>query len=64
MKKQGKKENIKTDCFGYRSNHVCGALSEMLCARKECPFYKTAEKFAEDAKKAKIKNIKNTGVKV
>jgi hypothetical protein len=62
MKKAVKRE-VKTDCFGYRSDHKCNALNEMVCAKKECPFYKTAAKFAYDAKKAKLKNIKNTGVK-
>jgi hypothetical protein len=32
----------KADCFAYR-NGKCIALKEMICKKKQCPFYKKGE---------------------
>lgn len=39
---------IQTDCFAYRTfsnnnNPACGCLKDLLCAKQECPFYKSKE---------------------
>ena len=38
--KQKKTREPKTDCFAYKNNTTCHALTEMMCTYKECPFYK------------------------
>ena len=30
----------KKDCFAYKDNKTCSALTEMMCTYKNCPFYK------------------------
>ena len=28
------------DCFAYKNDTTCDALTEMMCTYKNCPFYK------------------------
>ena len=43
---------VKKDCFGFKKG-VCTVLSEMVCKDHECcTFYKTKQKFREDARRA------------
>lgn len=37
-------------CFAYHPKQ-CRVLTEMLCKKKKCPFFKTREQFIEDLKK-------------
>lgn len=41
---------VKTDCFAY-ARCKCLALSEMVCKKKNCSFYKTKEQEEEDKRK-------------
>lgn len=41
---------IKRDCFAWH-NDGCIALSEILCNRRKCPFYKTNEQAESERKK-------------
>ena len=35
----------KTDCFGYdKEKGDCKVMTELLCARKKCSFYKPKER--------------------
>jgi len=44
---------VKTDCVGWdKDARCCTMLSELLCARKKCPFYKTKEQAEADREKA------------
>lgn len=49
------KFEIKTDCRAYETNKAgepdCGALTEMMCTYKDCPFYKTEEQYKEQQRK-------------
>jgi hypothetical protein len=38
------------DCFAYRSRR-CGVLTERICNRRKCPFYKTRKQYNEDLDK-------------
>jgi len=42
------------DCFAYKSfnsaRSKCLVLTEMLCSKKKCPFYKTKEQYDKDIK--------------
>ena len=42
---------VKTDCFGYKSDRECRALNELFCRREDCAFYKTKAQYEEDLKK-------------
>ena len=50
---------MNRDCFAYgfskyaniEQNPYCSILTEMLCKDKECPFYKTKDKYRQDLKK-------------
>jgi hypothetical protein len=42
----------KKDCFAHKVRGYCSALTEMVCQRRGCTFYKTKEQFKEDAKRA------------
>lgn len=36
--------NVKTDCFGYDTDKKeCIVMTELLCLRKKCSFYKQRE---------------------
>lgn len=36
--------NVKTDCFGYdKDKKDCIVMTELLCLRKKCSFYKPRE---------------------
>ena len=38
------REGTKTDCFGYDTDKCeCKVMTELLCARKKCSFYKPKE---------------------
>ena len=45
----------KHDCFAFRQANAhrcrCAILTEMICKEKECPFYKTKQKFEEGYRK-------------
>ena len=41
---------VKTDCFGYcysekKHKPVCSTLTELVCARRKCKFFKTKEEY-------------------
>lgn len=38
---------IKKDCFAYRLGR-CSILTEMICRRESCSFYKTKEQMEQD----------------
>ena len=41
------------DCFAYNKNtRSCNALNEMVCADKECRFYKTRKERCDGCRKA------------
>ena len=51
MAKINKKRNNPTDCGLYDNNSgFCRALSEIVCLRKVCSFFKTRQKHEEDLK--------------
>lgn len=39
------------DCFAYRSERYCTALTEVVCKNRQCKFYKTHRQHADDLKK-------------
>ena len=42
----------KRDCFGYSSiNNRCSVLTETVCKKEECRFYKTKKEFEKGLKK-------------
>ena len=42
-------DQIKRDCFAWNeARNYCNALSEVLCATKQCPFYKTSAQNEHD----------------
>lgn len=43
----------KTDCFAYNGvrNKRCSVLTEFVCMKRECTFYKTREQYEEERKK-------------
>ena len=44
---------MKTDCAGWDKNaHTCTILTEVLCIRRSCPFYKTKEQADAEREKA------------
>lgn len=45
-------EEVKTNCFAYGDNG-CSALSELVCATKKCPFFKTREQHKAELEKNK-----------
>ncbi len=45
-------DQIKRDCFAWNeARNYCNALSEVLCATKQCPFYKTSAQNEQDKQK-------------
>lgn len=49
---------IKKDCFAYRLGR-CSILTEMVCKRDTCSFFKTKEEMEEDSRRyGYIKNYK------
>jgi hypothetical protein len=45
---------IKTDCFGYEGlskKTKCRVLTELMCEKSKCPFYKTWGQFDNGIKK-------------
>ena len=43
---------IKVDCFGYNLKAgKCAIMTETICKKRECSFYKTQEQYQEDKKK-------------
>lgn len=49
-----KSDNIKRDCFGFKRGE-CTVLTELVCKKGECTFYKTRKQFRDDADEAKKK---------
>ena len=41
---------MNKDCFGYKAGK-CTVLSEMVCVKKECSFYKTKDQYNSDREK-------------
>lgn len=41
---------VNKDCFAYRSGR-CAILTERICNRRKCPFYKTRKQYNEDLDK-------------
>ena len=40
---------VKTDCFAYMSKcKQCSVLTELVCRKRKCTFYKTREQFDAD----------------
>lgn len=50
-------DNEKTDCFAY-SEKRCLALTEKLCKKRECPFYKTREQYVKGINKVNARLLK------
>ena len=47
---------VKTDCFAYQERcKQCRVLSELVCKKRECTFYKTQEQYDSDRKIAEAK---------
>ena len=43
---------MKTDCFGYdKLSGKCKIMSEEICKKRNCTFYKTSEQYRKDAEK-------------
>ena len=42
---------MKTDCFAYRTATRCGILTEVLCSKGDCSFYKTQKQYKADLEK-------------
>lgn len=38
-------------CFGFNGKSACKVLTEMVCLKKKCNFYKTLAEFEKQAKK-------------
>ncbi len=50
----------KTSCFAYRKvngQSTCLALTELLCTKVNCPFYKTIPQYEAEAKKIPGKEV-------
>lgn len=46
------KINVKKDCFGYHcAAKKCTVLTETICAKRKCSFYKTQKQYDEDKQK-------------
>ena len=46
------KSEIRKDCFGYTPGKKdCQVLTETVCLKGECPFFKTKAQFLDDQKK-------------
>ncbi|HAU85695.1 MAG TPA: hypothetical protein DCW90_09370, partial [Lachnospiraceae bacterium] len=43
------------DCFAYDKGGACNALKSLVCARKNCKFYKTKEEMEQERKHTKIR---------
>ena len=44
--------DIKTDCFGYDKRYCqCKIMTENICAKRNCTFYKTTEQYKADMEK-------------
>lgn len=40
------------DCFAYNEKlKTCSVLSEMVCKKRKCSFYKTEQQYKDDLKK-------------
>lgn len=69
---------IKQDCFAFKSDvdlqssrakfKGCKILEEMLCLERECPFYKTQEKYEKclnvQVFKRQILNLEDFKIKI
>jgi len=42
---------MNADCFGFHDKRTGSALSETICAKSDCPFYKTLAQYNADAEK-------------
>ena len=43
---------IKTDCFAFMQKcKKCSVLTDTVCKKRECTFYKTQEQYDSDRKK-------------
>ena len=41
----------KKDCFAYKNRSYCGALTEMVCKKRKCSFFRTKEEFVKGFEK-------------
>lgn len=44
---------IKTDCISYDKHGGCGALQEIVCAKRKCPFYKNQTMLDEQTERVR-----------
>lgn len=52
-----------TDCFAYvKDRKRCRALIELVCAVRDCPFYKTQEQFKAGRLDADKKMLRLCGI--
>lgn len=57
------KATVKRDCALWDDkNKGCKGLTELLCAVRECPFYKTKEKICEEEERGKARREELYGV--
>ena len=48
---------VKTDCFGFDKRFCsCKIMTEPICKKRRCSFYKTMEQFKADIEKYSFKN--------
>jgi len=52
--------STRKDCFAY-TGRGCHALTNLFCARGECPFYKTGEQAKRDKEAAERLYFQKTG---
>ena len=63
--KSGGKKKImeKRDCFAYlKDKERCRILTELVCAERDCSFYKTKDQFNEGRKDAEKRMINLCGI--
>lgn len=48
---ENKNINQQETCWAYDKNCQCMILTELVCSKKWCNFYKTKQQFEADAKK-------------
>ena len=54
---------MKTDCFAYKMGK-CTVLTENVCSKTECSFYKTPEQLRSDVIKAEKLLHRNRGFSI
>lgn len=45
----------RKDCFAYKISGYCSALTDMVCIKGDCSFYKTRKQFKADEEKARLR---------